>query len=165
MPRMCLAPQEKLTVWPIGICFLHYSCSIFINSGVTINISLKSVFYILSSQRDATYLRRNPQNQLSYTLNWLNWCLPGWLIKFLNIGQVPEGFLLMHLRVARFQRPRAYEAHWLTERTIEADITEVREAVCCCADWQHIHKVVKNHNDNKLKLVSKIFESLLVIAD
>lgn len=40
----------------------------------------------------------------------------------------------MHLQVACFQRPLAYEAHWLTERTTEADITEVRESVYCCID-------------------------------
>lgn len=50
-------------------------------------------------------------------------------MKLVNVCQVPEGFLLMHLWVARFQRPRAYEAHWLTERTTEADIADVQEPV------------------------------------
>lgn len=79
-----------------------------------------------------------------FWLNSFNWCLTVWPMRLLSSCQVPGGFLLtLFLRVARFHRPRAYEAHWPTERTIEADTREVRELVYFCIDCWYVDKVVK----------------------
>lgn len=97
-----------------------------------------------------------------YSLNWLKCCLTVWLMKLVNMYQVPKGFLLTHLWVARFQRPQAYEAHWLTERTTETESAPLRLTSQGYRN-QYIALTAKNKtNDNR---PWKVFERLLVTAN